>query len=343
MRIAWSTRPENIALGIAAQCFVYAGVVLLFIINLFFTQRIVRAQHPRIGWSKPVTLFFPVLFVIIILTIAGLITVLIQSFYSLSTNTHRIDRDFQLYGATFYAVVAFLPVPVLLISTAFRALPPVRKTRTVDKFGSGSMRAKIAINLAAAILLGLGASFRAGTSWLPPTPIYEPNSSPPAAEATPWYFNKAAFYCFNFVIELIVVYLYALVRIDNRFHVPDGAKGPGSYGGGFTFAGEAGNEKRQLGQHDSTRHLTGSRSSFATTARSSRVSWGGISRQDLSPGVGEDGVGVVPYPGTAEEEDVDPWADMEGVENEMGWDAKSGKWMLRPLSEAHIATVNETV
>lgn len=339
LRIAWSTRPSNIALGIAAQCFVYAGVVLLFVLNLFFAQRIVRAQHPRFGWSKPFSIAFPVLFAIIILTIAGLITVLVQSFYSLNTNTHRIDRDFQLYGATFYAVVSFLPAPIVLISSAFRQIPPFRK-HNVDKFGAGTMRGKIMVVCVSAVILSLGACFRAGTSWLPPTPLFVPGSNPQRAQAVPWYFSKPCFYVFNFVLELLVVYFWAAVRIDNRFHIPDGATGPGSYGGGFTFAGEAGNEKANLGQRDSTRHLTGSKSSFATSRRSrsrtreSVVSWGGISRPDLvEPGVGEDGVQTVPYPPA---EDDDDWVPDEigGLDNEMGWDAKSGRWMLRPLSNA---------
>ncbi|KAJ9623282.1 hypothetical protein H2203_006222 [Taxawa tesnikishii (nom. ined.)] len=173
-----------------------------------------------------------------------------------------------------------------------------------------------------------------------PTPLFVPGSNPQRAQAVPWYFSKPCFYVFNFVLELLVVYFWAAVRIDNRFHIPDGATGPGSYGGGFTFAGEAGNEKANLGQRDSTRHLTGSKSSFATSRRSrsrtreSVVSWGGISRPDLvEPGVGEDGVQTVPYPPA---EDDDDWVPDEigGLDNEMGWDAKSGRWMLRPLSNA---------
>jgi hypothetical protein len=45
----------------------------------------------------------------------------------------------------------------------------------------------------------------------------------------PWYLSRACFYVFNFTVEVCVVYMYALLRVDQRFHVPDGAKGPGSY------------------------------------------------------------------------------------------------------------------
>ena len=75
-------------IGIAAQVAVYAGSILLFLANLFFTQRIVRAQHPHVGWSKPFSISFPVLFFIIVAAIISLIVGVIYSMahelYSLS-------------------------------------------------------------------------------------------------------------------------------------------------------------------------------------------------------------------------------------------------------------------
>lgn len=72
--------------------------------------------------------------------------------------------------------------------------------------------------LVAATLIALGAGFRAGTNYV------QPLLDKPA-----WFDSKACFYIFNFTIEIAVVYMYAAMRIDLRFHIPDGAKGPGSY------------------------------------------------------------------------------------------------------------------
>ncbi|KAI7311068.1 hypothetical protein KC315_g12417, partial [Hortaea werneckii] len=131
-------------------------------------------------------------------------------------------------------------------------------------------------------------------------------------------------------------------------------------------------EKIALGNRDSMRHLTGSQASGLNSARvswggsraslgrASRVSWGGISREDVSAGIGEDGFQPVPY-GAFEErirgdggfdggdDDGDlssgarsyhaPTAadvGVQGAEAEMGWDPRSGKWALRPVS----STVN---
>jgi hypothetical protein len=353
-RIAWSFYPKNVRIGIAAQVAVYAGIILLFLANLFFTQRIVRAQHPHIGWSKPFTIAFPALFVIIVATILCLIVGVIYSFFTLNEDSLRAVHYIQLYGETLYAIVAFLPIPIVLASSIARRKASVLNTKPIDKFGSGSMRTKVAMVLVSAIFLDLGACWRCATLYLPIHYTVDPK---------PWYFSKTCFYLFNFTIEWCVVATWAAMRIDKRFYIPDGAKGPFSYGGGFTFAGEPGNEKIALGNRDSMRHLTGSQvsgfqsmrtswgASRTSLARDSRISWGGLSRDDVAAGLAEDGVKIMPYASFGgSTENVHPAhaltaADVgiEGVEAEMGWDAKSGKWALRPVSHVPPAAVGLTI
>jgi hypothetical protein len=360
LRIAWASHPTSVKIGISAMVFIYAGIILLFIGNLFFAQRIVRAQHPHIGWSRPFSLMLPVLMVIIVGTILCLIVSVIYSFYTLNEFSLRAIHDIQMYGETLYMIVALLPIPIVLASVLGRWR---FGEKPVDKFGQGSMRAKVVIVLIGAIFLGLGSGWRAITLYLPTRPSTSPQH--------PWYFSKTCFYVFNFTIEICVTFFWLLVRIDKRFYVPDGAKGPYSYGGGFTFAGEPGNEKVALGNRESVRHLTspsstylpsnrgseyyaGSRKSFT---RDSRVSWGGkqtpknyniawnltdtfrrtgISRDEVAPGIAEDGFEYIPYSPFADDDHqlhaspVD--VGVHGMEQEMGWDAKSGKWALRPIS-----------
>lgn len=336
----------------AAMIFVYAGVILLFIANLFFTQRLVRAQHPHFGWSKPFSAALPALLAIMILTILSLIAGVIMEFYSLKDSVAVAVRDIQIYGSTFYAVVAFLPIPVVIISTLARQHPKIKMTQTLDKFGEGSMTSKIIIILFSAAILTTGAAYRSGTTWLPPIPLMR-NGVPVEG---PWYFSRGSFYAFNFSLELFVVWFWLAVRIDKRFIIPNGAKGPYSYGSGFVFAGEAGNEKPQLGNRDSTRHLTGSQTSGFNSQRgsrvswahgsssrrssmgaASRVSWGGISREDVSATLGEDGIEVVPYYHDMETGYGGADLGVDGVEQEMGWDPKSGKWALRPVSHGTMS------
>ena len=220
MRIAWASHPTHVPLAIAAMVFVSAGVVLLFVVNLIFAQRIVRACYPHFGWHVLASRIFMAIYVLIILTLVMLIIATVQSFYTLSANTQRIDRGIQRYGSSWYAFVAFLPILIVFIGLV---LP--RRTR-VEKFGIGRFRTKIRILLIAAVLLSLGAFFRAGTGYRTPRPRNHPA----------WYHSRACFYLFNFGVEILVVYLYAILRVDLRFHVPNGSSGPGDYVAGRATA-----------------------------------------------------------------------------------------------------------
>ena len=214
MRIVWAVHPRNVSIAIAANIFVAAGVVLLFVINLLFAQRIVRASHPNSGWHPIFHYTFVAIYVIIVLSLFAIITSVVQSFYTLNLNTKRIDRDLQLYGGTFYAVVSFLPI---LLVVGGLIIP--RKTR-VEKFGSGRFRHKIAILLLASILLCAGATFRVAVNYA--------GGKRPRDDPAP-YQSKACFYIFNFTVEILVIYLYVLVRVDQRFFIPNGSHGPGDY------------------------------------------------------------------------------------------------------------------
>jgi hypothetical protein len=217
LRIASICKPHNIRLAIAASIFVAAGVLLIFIINILFALRLLRAAHPNFGWNRTVSLIFKLIYVCIGLTLAIVITGTVQTFYTLRPRTRQIDRSLQLYGATFLAIISFLPIPMVVIGI----LVP-RKIR-LDKFGHGRYRTKVIVLLIASVSVCLGAAFRCGTAWKRPVPRTQP---------LPDYYSRACFYVFNFVVEVIVVYLYAILRVDLRFHIPDGAKGHGSYAAG---------------------------------------------------------------------------------------------------------------
>ncbi|KAK4867045.1 hypothetical protein LT330_007786 [Penicillium expansum] len=207
MRIAWACHPTNVRIAIAAQIFVAAGVLLLFILNLLYAQRMFRAVYPALGWSRPVSWVFKVLYALIAVTIIMVITCVIQSSYTLNSNTLRIDRDIQLYGQTYFSIVSFLPLPLVLLVL----LSPNRKR--IQEVGSGNWVVKVFIVGLVSSLLCLGASFRAGTSWMPPRPVTDPA----------WYHSKACFYIFNFTIDILVVAIFFVGRVDQRFWVPNGS------------------------------------------------------------------------------------------------------------------------
>ncbi len=214
LRIVWASHPTNANVLIAASVFTAAGVLLLFVVNLIFAQRIVRAYHPGFGWHRAVTLVFRFLIFSVIALLIMVITVTVHSFFTLDPDARDKDRKVQLFVGTYLAVLAFLPIPIVTLAAAFP-----RKTR-VEKFGSGRFRTKLALILFTSTLLTLGAGFRVGINFSP-RPITNPA----------WYHSKPAYYCFNYVIEIIVVYTYVIARFDRRFHIPNGSSKPGDYSG----------------------------------------------------------------------------------------------------------------
>ncbi|KAH7077713.1 hypothetical protein BKA63DRAFT_270686 [Paraphoma chrysanthemicola] len=221
LRIAWSCYPRNIGLGIAAQVFVYVGTIILFMINWFFVQRIVRAQHQRLGWSKAYRIFHRVALALLIVTLIMVILANIWQFFTINDNTIHILRALSLTGQTYFTIFCVAPALLVLIS----ALIPRRE---IEKFGAGRLRVNITILLIAVTILSIGQLFRCVIAWIPQTPMRNADGRP---IDTPWYLHKACFYVFNFVTEIIVVIMFAVVRVDLRFHVPNGSRMSGDYSG----------------------------------------------------------------------------------------------------------------
>lgn len=233
LRIASILLPQNLNLLIAASIFVAAGVLILYIINFIWAQRILRSLHPTIGWHPAVSVATKLIYVLIACTLAIIITSVVQMYFTLDPHIRSIDRGLQLYGQTYFAFVSTLPLLVLL--AAFT----IPRTSEPEAFGKGSLRTKSLILLTSSLSISLAAWYRCGTSWKRPVPRTQP---------LPDYFEKAAFYVLNFGVEIVTVYMYALARVDRRFHVPDGAKGPGSY----VVKGEGKNEgEEELGEVES--------------------------------------------------------------------------------------------
>ncbi|KAG7287700.1 hypothetical protein NEMBOFW57_007213 [Staphylotrichum longicolle] len=242
LRCAWAAHPRDVRVAIAAQIFTAAGVLILFVTNLVFAQRVVRAYHPFFGWSKGVTALFGVLFASAVAVLAMVVAVTVQSFFVAEGDARRaVDRRVQLFCATYLAVYAFLPVPLAALAAV------VPRNTGIDKFGEGHFRTKFALLTCTATLLTFGAAVRAVGVWCP-RPLADPA----------WFHSKACYYCVVYVIEIIVVYAYTILRFDRRFHIPDGSSGPGHYSGAeygtvegsMAEAGDFARRKRKRKQRD---------------------------------------------------------------------------------------------
>ncbi|KAH2756807.1 hypothetical protein LV164_000415 [Aspergillus fumigatus] len=213
LRIAWANRQHNVRLAVAANIFVNAGVLLVYIINLLLAQRILRAKQPRIGWNPVLRVAYKVLYALVAAALIMVITATVVSVYTLDRHTQAQCRDVQLAAITLLLVITCLPILHLLVAFLFP------RSEQEETFGEGSMASKAITVILSSALCILIAGFKAGANWSTPRPVTNPA----------WFHSKTAFYVFNFVLEILILCVLALGRIDKRFHIPNGSTKPGDY------------------------------------------------------------------------------------------------------------------
>ncbi|PLB49442.1 hypothetical protein P170DRAFT_437015 [Aspergillus steynii IBT 23096] len=213
LRIVWASRQHNVRLAIAAGIFVNAGILVIYIVNFILSQRILRAKQPHVGWNPIYRVLCKVLYFGIFAALVMVIAAMVVSVYTLNPHTKTICRDIQLAALTYFLVFSCLPF--LHVAVTFW-LP---RSQDEETFGEGSMGAKTIIVLLSTGLCVFNAGFKAGVNWSPLRPITSPG----------WFDSKASFYVFIFVFEVLILCLLTFSRIDKRFFVPNGCKGPGDY------------------------------------------------------------------------------------------------------------------
>lgn len=88
LRIVWATKPHDIQVAIASQIFFNAGILIIYIVNILFAQRILRALHPTVGWHQGLRIVFRIIYVLIGCALVMIITLIVYSFYTLSPTIH---------------------------------------------------------------------------------------------------------------------------------------------------------------------------------------------------------------------------------------------------------------
>lgn len=214
LRIVWAAYQRDVQIAIAAMIFNNAGVLILYLVNLIFAQRILRAMHPKIGWKPALAHFFRVMYALLAATLIMVIVATVIMFYTVNQSTTRACLDCQ--RAAVIALFILTTIPLIMVGAAF-LLP--RSGTTPQPFGVGSTTFKAILLLAAACLAVTISGFKLGTTWQAPRKRMDPA----------WYDSRAAYYCFGFMLEIMILCLYIFGRVDKRFHVPDGSSKRKSY------------------------------------------------------------------------------------------------------------------
>lgn len=214
MRIVWATRQHDVQIAIAAQIFNNAGVLIVYLVNLIFAQRVLRSMHPKLGWNTALSHVFHAGYALVVGALIMVITATVIMFYTLNPQTIQACIDCQR-AATIYLFI-LTTVPLLLLAAAF-LLP--RSSAREETFGVGTVNGKAALLAATACLAATISGFKLGTTWESPRPMNDPA----------WYHSRAAFYCFGFMLEITILGIYVFARVDKRFHVPNGSGKRRSY------------------------------------------------------------------------------------------------------------------
>ncbi|KAJ8098657.1 hypothetical protein POJ06DRAFT_257633 [Lipomyces tetrasporus] len=113
MRLAYTTHPTNINISIAANIFLAAGVVILFILNILFSQRVFTSRHPSLAYVG--SLFYTVMRAFYISVIVFLIVLIVTTGVYYHTN-HTVQQgisQFRKVAMVYFVVSAFLPIPIV--------------------------------------------------------------------------------------------------------------------------------------------------------------------------------------------------------------------------------------
>jgi hypothetical protein len=214
MRIVWASYPHNVRIALAAQILNNAGILIIYIVNLIFAQRVLRAMKPKIGWNTVFSNAFKIVYVLIGGVLAMVITATVLKSYTLDPQTKVACADCSKAATVFLFFITLCPL--FLLALAF-FLP--RNEENEEAFGTGIMETKALVVFLIACLTITISGFKLGTTFETPRPLADPA----------WYHSKAAFYCFGYMLEILILGVVQVARVDRMFHVPDGSGAVRSY------------------------------------------------------------------------------------------------------------------
>lgn len=188
------------------------SAAVIFAVNIFLTQRIVRSMHPTIGWSRVFSLGTRAMAISVPMNIVLLISSLIGFFLSVGVESRLSAFEALIkFGVSYNLFLVTFPFIAIFLACSFPGPKP-------EKFGDGNLRIKTSMVMLSSAFLATGAIIRTYSFF---------NPKPPTTNDV--LYSKPIFYTTQFMLEIIVVAGYALLRFDLLFHIPNGSSGPGDY------------------------------------------------------------------------------------------------------------------
>lgn len=178
-------------------------------------------MHPQIGWSEPFSIITKIMLISVPIIIVMQIASIIVVFFSVGNDT-RLNAFLGLlkFGASYNLFLVTFPFWTIFLACAIPGPKP-------EKFGVGNLRIKTSLVMLAAALLTTGAIIRTYAFF-----------NPRPAQNDDVLYGKPVFYVTQFLMELAVVAVYALLRFDLLFHIPNGSSEAGDYSLGMSSDSE---------------------------------------------------------------------------------------------------------
>lgn len=195
LRIASAAHPTNRSLTIAAGEFTSAGVAALLIINLILARRLVRDYCPADGvWRKAPIRVFRLLVFGVVACLVMVVSASAEGFFLEDEDALRRAGNVQKVAGVVLVVLAAAPVGVVgVLGRWGRALGE-----------RGRRRRGLVVGVAVVLVVEVG--FRCGVAF------EEREAGRPG-----WVHSRAAYYCFVFVVEVVVLGLFVVAMLDPRF------------------------------------------------------------------------------------------------------------------------------
>ncbi|KAK3314231.1 hypothetical protein B0H66DRAFT_374512 [Apodospora peruviana] len=210
LRIACATYPNNLRLAIAALVFTMAGVVLLLIVNLFLAKRLIRDYYictkfgaGRRNHHAPIRILRGLVFCVVACLLM-VISAAVDSFFVRTKKNRQSARDVQLVATTLLTFLAFVPFLAVIVLVLY-----VKRTSLLTRVDSKRrFWARCQLLFLSALLLTLEIGFRCGVGF-DARPVGQPA----------WFHSRASFYCFTFLLEVMMVALYGFAWADRRLRI----------------------------------------------------------------------------------------------------------------------------
>ncbi|KAK9368885.1 hypothetical protein V1509DRAFT_621779 [Lipomyces kononenkoae] len=254
MRLASAIHPTNLNVSIAASIFIAAGVVILFVLNVLFSQRLFTAQHPSRAYVG--SAFYNIMKLFYISIIAFLIVLVVTSgvYYHTNATVMQGIAQFRKVAMVYFTVTAFMPT--LIVAAAY-AIPrseqdrtwPVHYAHWIDSYSGlyfpDPRKLPSAVEFYAEIPEG---ETRIPVQVIPPpdrgtrkvsiflvlfasviltfgTAVRTAATFGHAAEIQkPWYDYRVTMYMCIALVELMVEISWIIGRVDLRFYIPNNDK-----------------------------------------------------------------------------------------------------------------------